>query len=986
MAEIDKRTKQDILTALRERAASYTPEWHFDEKEPDIAAVLAMAYADMAAGTIKKLNGIPLKNKIAFFNTTNAAMLPAEPSEGYVTFSLSAGDSADTEVPAGTVLTAPDGNDDTVHFETTDDVLVSGAAIGRIFCTDDAADYIGEYEGFRENGLLLFDRSPKNLQHHQMTLAHPYLFDVRGMSCLRLQFLRRGGIAVSAADVRALADAHAAAVEYYAGEAGYVPFTHAAEENGVLVLRTGEQAPAPAADEDGNFRIRITAADMDRFGDFAFLRVLASPEGGMVPADTITDGSTEYKKDFFYPFGERYQLYNEVYFAADEALCKKGADITLSFDVSFVRVPMENALPDEEIRYKWIADKSDFKENAEYEIAITEVIWEYYNGYGWSRLFENDEGSRLFTAAQGVMEAYRTMRFRCPEDMTPLFVGAGEHCFIRARILKADNLYKLRGHYLTPTVRNLSFAYSYADGGRAVTDITAENNIGTAVFDPANLPEEKGFVPFRRTGTEQRALYLGFERPPLDGPYRIFWDIRENPTASAPRLTWEYLADGKWRPLNMVDETRSFTRTGFTILLDNHDFTRAELFGREMYYIRVIDADNAYRSGTAFLPIIEDIRENTVRAVNIDSREEEYFAMNVYRENVSMALAKGSVLSCTVYVDETSTLTREETERLDAAGRLIREHDETGMIDRIWVKWNEVNTFVGEGPDSRVCILDRSRGILTFGNGRNGKIPSASDIENIRVVYTTGGGKRSNVDVGQVSGLERSVGFVTSVTNARRFSGGCDAETLDEAMRRSASLIRTQGKAVTARDYEKLAKVASRSVLGVHCCPGYNLHGERENGAVTLVVLKSPDARFSRIRQDLMDYLTPRTAGGIAMADRLAITEPEFVSVNVRAVIAVQSTGDVWSVKKEVEERLRTLLDGAENGSDLASRLGRLPGEQQLRSCIMRTPKVAYLQSIYVTTYIAGAQGFTEVDPEKLPRRRFILPANGTHDISITLA
>jgi len=33
---------------------------------------------------------------------------------------------------------------------------------------------------------------------------------------------------------------------------------------------------------------------MDRFGDFAFLRVLASPEGGMVPADTITDGSTEY--------------------------------------------------------------------------------------------------------------------------------------------------------------------------------------------------------------------------------------------------------------------------------------------------------------------------------------------------------------------------------------------------------------------------------------------------------------------------------------------------------------------------------------------------------------------------------------------------------------------------------------------------------------------------------------------------------------------
>ena len=54
-------------------------------------------------------------------------------------------------------------------------------------------------------------------------------------------------------------------------------------------------------------------------------------------------------------------IYKMDYNRMLSAHIERGADITLSFDVSFVRVPMENALPDEEIRYKWIADKSDFR-------------------------------------------------------------------------------------------------------------------------------------------------------------------------------------------------------------------------------------------------------------------------------------------------------------------------------------------------------------------------------------------------------------------------------------------------------------------------------------------------------------------------------------------------------------------------------------------------------------------------------------------------
>ncbi|MBE6611260.1 MAG: hypothetical protein E7632_02105 [Ruminococcaceae bacterium] len=987
MALIDKRSKLDILNELKERSASYTPEWRFRPDDPDIAAVLAMVYADMVSGTLKKVNQIPLKNKIAFFNTANVSLLPAEPSEGYVKFNLASGDSADTEVAMGTVLAAPSNTDDTVHFETTDDILVSQAQIDSIICTDDSADYIGKYSDFRENSLLLFDKSPENLQHHQMTLRHPFVFDIGADSSIRIRFCRRGGILVPPADVKALADPASARIEYYAGEeTGYVRFASCREENGVLVLKPAEKMPLPASDENGSFAIRITALDMHRFRDFAFMRVTASSECGLVTCDTVTDGSVEYRKDSFFPFGERFQLYNEVYFGAHEALCKRGAQITVSFDVSFLNIPMENPLPEDEVSYKWIADKSDFKESREHEIAITEVIWEYYNGQGWRRLFADDAHSDLFSVKQGVREMYKTMSFTCPEDIAPVFIGASENYFIRARILKAENLYKLRGHYLTPSVRNLSFAYEWQDDGRTVDDIICENNIAESVFDPAAMTDEAGFLPFRCTGVDQAAVYLGFDIPPKNGPYRILWSIRETPAAENPRLAWEYFAGGKWKPFNLVDETHSFTKVGFTIFLDNHDMTRTRLFGEERYFIRIVDTENAYRSGSAFLPIVESIYENTVRAANVDSREEERFTMSVYTENSEFILANRSILELSVEVNETASISREETARLDAEGRLHREYDENGMVTDIWVKWRETDTFIGESPSSRVYTIDRSRGVLTFGNGRQGRIPAASDTENIRVYYSTGGGKRSNVDVGQISNLERSVGFITGVANPKKFAGGCDTETLADAMKRAASLIRTQGRAVTARDYEKLAKLASRSIRGVHCCPGCNLRGEHENGAVTLVVLRDADAEFDRIRTDILRELTPKIASGIAVRHKLYVTEPEFVSINVRAVIRVASANDVCDVRRAVEEKLRELLSiGETDVEQLGDRLGRLPSAQHIRSGIMSLDGVLQLTSIHITTYVAGPSGLTEIDAEQLERRRFILPANGTHDITITV-
>ncbi len=987
MVKIDMRSKDEIVAVIKERAKSYTPEWTMNTDSPDIATVLALAYADMFSGTLKKVNGIPLKNEIAFFNTINATLLPAAPSKGYVSFSLSSDDVGASQVPKGTVISASGGTDDTIFFETTDDLLVSPADIAGVFCADDSDDYIGEYEEFTGENVTLFDKSSKNLQSHILRVAHSYAFDIRTAGEIRLIFFQKGGTKVNRNLIKLMADKDAVCIEYYAGETeGYVPFSDIRESGGTILLFKDQGTPPIVADEDG-FNIRLTVKKIKGLEELSFSYIEAKPFGKQIAADCVTDGNIGYEQKEFFPFGERFQLFNEVYFGCSEVLDKCGAKITMSFDLSMIEVPIENAFDDDQMNWKWIADKGDFKEVKEFRISISDVIWEYYNGYGWSRLFTDNSYSDIFNFSQGVTGCFKSLSFICPEDMTKVIVGAQEGYFIRARIIKAENLYKLRGFFISPMIRNLSFEYRYEEDGCRISTISAYNCIEEKLYDPLDSDTYEGFVPFYMVGARNRTMYFGFTKPPDNGPFRMLWDIKEDHVTSQPRLEWEYLSKDGWKHLNMIDETESFTKVGISIFLDNHGFRLTELFGRELYWIRITDVKDFYRANPSSRPVINRISRNAVGAVNLDSHAEEYFTMNIYAENAQFELAAKSILDFELYVNEFSTLTESEAKELERQEKLIRVTGSAGMDTELWVKWEEVNTFINENSLSRSYVIDRGNGVFMFGNGRNGRIPAVSEDSNIRVVYTTGGGRRSNVDVGRISGIERSIGFVSGVTNPKQFYGGCDIETVYEAIERSAVMLRTQGKAISGRDYERLTKCASRCVEKVRCFRGINSYGAPERGAVTLVVMKKDNTEFSKVSEDIRHFLLPRIAGGIVSSDLLYITEPTFVIINVRAEITVREINGIFDLKRNVEEKLHTYIDSYCGGkNDRVWKLGRIPNEQQIRSAILRIPEILYIRNIYITTYISGPDGLIETDDEGIRKYSYVLPVSGEHDISVTLA
>ena len=99
-----------------------------------------------------------------------------------------------------------------------------------------------------------------------------------------------------------------------------------------------------------------------------------------------------------------------------------------------------------------------------------------------------------------------------------------------------------------------------------------------------------------------------------------------------------------------------------------------------------------------------------------------------------------------------------------------------------------------------------------------GAVPPAGAHIRVRR-YRTGGGRLGNVAAHEIVTLKSAVPFIGRVDNRRAATGGVDGETLDAAKVRGPLVLGTRNRAVTARDYEQLAREATPEVARVRCLP-----------------------------------------------------------------------------------------------------------------------------------------------------------------------
>jgi predicted phage baseplate assembly protein len=237
--------------------------------------------------------------------------------------------------------------------------------------------------------------------------------------------------------------------------------------------------------------------------------------------------------------------------------------------------------------------------------------------------------------------------------------------------------------------------------------------------------------------------------------------------------------------------------------------------------------------------------------------------------------------------------------------------------------WTEVEDFFGVGPNDMVYVLDPTMGTVRFGDGTHGQIPvanvSASQTNIVAQTYQFGGGARSNVAAGTISTLMTSLPGIdaSNVSNPFAADGGTDEETLDDAKLRAPEALNSQDRAVTAADFELLARQAG-PIARAKALPLFNPNfpGIDVPGSVTVIIVPNAASPAPTPSPGLL-----RTVCAYLDARRLITTEvyvmaPTYVPVSIAIEVLAIATADVAQVQQEVDTAITTFLDPLKGGSD----------------------------------------------------------------------
>jgi predicted phage baseplate assembly protein len=302
--------------------------------------------------------------------------------------------------------------------------------------------------------------------------------------------------------------------------------------------------------------------------------------------------------------------------------------------------------------------------------------------------------------------------------------------------------------------------------------------------------------------------------------------------------------------------------------------------------------------------------------------------------------------------------------------------------------WKGVRDFAGSKRDDRHFTLDLTTGLVRFGDGEQGRIPKRfvkpdepdREFANIKAArYRWGGGARGNAGAGTITSLQSPVPFIESVTNPRPAVGGQDEESLAEAKLRAPEIIRSRSRAVTAGDFESLARqtpgarIRRAKALPLHHPEIEPMRPAGTPGATTIpvpgvvTVLVVPEA-LGDTRKPIPSEETLSLVGDWLNQHRLITTElyvaaPRYRRVKIEAAIKVLPQADSGQVEKALLNMLlayfHPLTGGSEGGGwDFG---GKIYFAETFRR-ILDTPGVALVESGSVKTYVDDEPGLICTD------------------------
>lgn len=462
----------------------------------------------------------------------------------------------------------------------------------------------------------------------------------------------------------------------------------------------------------------------------------------------------------------------------------------------------------------------------------------------------------------------------------------------------------------------------------------------------ANEACSQPFRPFGKARSTEDAFFLAFDlTKALTWPEQEFRlrlnlagssDVGEHSASAAevgqccgvslrpaPRIEWSFLsgtADGPFgtkillfTPIEpLSDSTRELTRSGYVSFKPDAaqasafekapdepsvviDFLRAHFVLRA----RILRTD-AYDAP----PELHSVRLNTVDARAVTTVDSETLGASTGRAFQRFTLANTPVFPGSTRI-------------------LIDERSEAGMPDEVWT---EVADLFAAGPTDRVYQLIPATGVVLFGDGRFGKVPPPDDDAGglgIRVAsYQFGGGLTGNVGAKTITRVTGVDGL--DVINVLAARGGDEEEPVTAGVARAPAVVRSRYRAVTALDFEALAKeTPDTRVARARALPDTRPDRDpgRSPGCVTVVLV--PDALFEEtiftpimapehVAASVLSYLNARRL----ITTRVFASSASFRKVTADVALVANPLASLGEVKRGALDSIERYLHALVGGED----------------------------------------------------------------------
>ena len=456
----------------------------------------------------------------------------------------------------------------------------------------------------------------------------------------------------------------------------------------------------------------------------------------------------------------------------------------------------------------------------------------------------------------------------------------------------------------------------------AQLDLREENRRLTRVVTRAvgRLNEFYPFFPFVEIKEENQALYIQFDKP-LPAGSRHAIHVRCRGEAFLPDgvgMEWEVLEQRDhnrtgWRRLQSEQreedgEVRAAYALAGSGVLEFPLPTMPEFPEQDGFWLR---GRFTMPAGVGIdrippLPPVTHVMLNTVDAANLHGmRTERYSGHGVPNQTIQL-LRKPLYL----HAGDGERPVFPRPEIFDDIRLYVNEGDGEQVL------WEQVlpADLLTAAKDDRIYVVDPVDGTITFGNGIRGRMLPAGSNNVLVDTYRVVPGARGNVGPHEISIVE-GFGDALSVTNLVPTTGGRDAESVEEIVRRAPSILTSRDRAVTRTDFEIIAREASGEVARAACNGRLD-----EDGMVEVVVLprrrdgeRVPDKFLSAgLRDHVSLYLKRRCLINIDPVVRLSAFLPLDVSLTLR----LRPNANVIQVREQAEQWVIDFLDPYDGGLD----------------------------------------------------------------------